>query len=100
MFQYKNIVYADPGKYLIGNHKVGYQFPGELSEFEEKGVDMKVTNCEDCNNFVYDEESETYYCEMELDEDEYMKFVSASFYNCPYYDPYDEYKIVRKQNWI
>ena len=43
MFQYKNIVYADPGKYLIGNHKVGYQFPGELSEFEEKDVDMKVT---------------------------------------------------------
>ena len=43
MFQYKNIVYADPGKYLIGNHKVGYQFPGELSEFEEKDVDIKVT---------------------------------------------------------
>ena len=36
MFKSKNIVYADPGKYLIGNHKVGYQFPGELSEFEEK----------------------------------------------------------------
>ena len=42
MFQSKNIIYADPGKYLIGNHKVGYQFPGELSEFEEKDVDMKV----------------------------------------------------------
>ena len=59
---------------------------------------MKITNCEDCNNFIYDEESETYYCQMDLDEDEYMKFISASFYNCPYYDPYDEYKIVRKQN--
>ena len=58
---------------------------------------MKITNCEDCNNFIYDEESETYYCQMDLDEDEYMKFISASFYNCPYYDPYDEYKIVRKQ---
>ena len=43
MFKSKNIVYADPGKYLIGNHKVGYQFPGELSEFEEKDVDIKVT---------------------------------------------------------
>ena len=43
MFESKNIVYADPGKYLIGNHKVGYQFPGELSEFEEKEVDIKVT---------------------------------------------------------
>ena len=42
MFKYKNIVYATPGKYLIGNHKVGYQFPGELSDFEEKDVDIKV----------------------------------------------------------
>ena len=42
MFQSKNIIYADPGKYLIGNHRVGYQFPGELSEFEERDVDMKI----------------------------------------------------------
>ena len=33
-----------------------------------------------------------------LDEDEMYKFMSGTFYNCPYYDPYDEYKIVRKQN--
>ena len=42
MFQSKNIIYADPGKYLICNHKIGYQFPGELSEFEERDVDMKI----------------------------------------------------------
>lgn len=56
------------------------------------------TNCEDCANFTYDEESDCYCCEMNLDEDEYMKFISASFYNCPYYETNDEYKIVRKQN--
>ena len=42
MFQSKNKKYADHGKYLIGNHKIGYQFPGELSEFEERDVDMKI----------------------------------------------------------
>lgn len=57
-----------------------------------------MTNCEDCNNFVFDEESQSYYCEMELDEDEYMKFLSASFENCPYYVSGDDYKVVRKQN--
>lgn len=57
-----------------------------------------MTKCEDCNNFSFDEESETYYCEMELDEDEYMRFVGATYDNCPYYEPGDEYKIVRKQN--
>ena len=36
---------------------------------------------------------------MNLDEDEYIKFLSASYYDCPYYEPDDEYKIVRKQNW-
>ena len=51
MFKSKNIVYADPGKYLIGNHKVGYQFPGELSEFEEKDVDIKVTK--KGNRYIY-----------------------------------------------
>lgn len=58
----------------------------------------KITNCEDCNNYTYDEESGCYCCEMDLDEDEYIKFVSATFYNCPYYEPGDEYTIVRKQN--
>lgn len=55
-------------------------------------------NCEDCNNYVYDDEYDCYNCEMNLDEDEYVKFMSSSFFNCPYYESGDEYKIVRKQN--
>ena len=51
MFQSKNIVYADPGKYLIGNHNVGYHFPGELSEFEEKDVDINIVK--KGNRYVY-----------------------------------------------
>ena len=47
------------------------------------------TNCESCANYVYDEESDCYCCEVDLDED--------TFYQCPYYQLDDEYRIVRKQ---
>lgn len=57
----------------------------------------KRTNCESCSNYAYDEEYEYYVCEMNLDEDEMRKFVSGSFFECPYYQLEDEYKIVRKQ---
>lgn len=55
-------------------------------------------SCETCANYIYDEESDTYFCDMSLDEDEMARFLTSSTYNCPYYDFYDEYKIVRKQN--
>jgi hypothetical protein len=35
---------------------------------------------------------------MNLDEDEMGKFMTDSFYDCPYYQYDDEYAIVRKQN--
>ena len=59
---------------------------------------MKKTACESCANYVYDAESDCMYCEIDLDEDEMQRFWSSQTYNCPYYDFYDEYKIVRKQN--
>ena len=34
----------------------------------------------------------------DLDEDEMMRFLSESFYNCPYWRNGDEYAVVRKQN--
>ena len=58
--------------------------------------------CENCSNYIYDDESECYICNMPLDEDEMARFISSSVgnggYTCPYFDFYDEYKIVRKQN--
>ena len=48
-------------------------------------------------NYFYDEECGYYVCLVNLDEDEMEKFMSSSFYNCPYYQLYDEYKIVKKQ---
>ncbi len=54
-------------------------------------------NCEQCNNYVYDEDYECYTCEMDLDEDEMAGFLAGTFWDCPYYRPGDEYLIVRKQ---
>jgi len=55
------------------------------------------TNCEFCNNYIYDEVYECYICQVNLDEDEMVKFLRNSFDNCPYYHTNDEYKTVRKQ---
>jgi hypothetical protein len=55
-------------------------------------------NCEQCNNYVYDEDYECYTCEMDLDEDEMARFMSYSDWDCPYFQMDDEYAIVRKQN--
>ena len=59
---------------------------------------MKKTACESCANYVYDEESDCMYCEVSLDEDEMMRFLSSQTYSCPYFQLDDEYGIVRKQN--
>lgn len=57
-----------------------------------------MSMCEECRNYVYDEEWDYYVCEVNLDEDEMMRFMTESDYNCPYYQRDDEYEIVRKQN--
>lgn len=58
----------------------------------------RITNCESCEFYDYDEEYEAYVCNMSLDEDELYRFMSGTNQQCPYYRYYDEYKSVRKQN--
>ena len=57
----------------------------------------EVSNCETCVNFVYDDEDECYVCDMNLDEDDMVRFLTGTFDNCPYYQLDDEYRIVRHQ---
>ena len=59
---------------------------------------MSDKNCESCANYLYDEEFDCYYCDINLDEDEMMRFLSHQTKGCPYYNHYDEYGVVRKQN--
>lgn len=54
-------------------------------------------SCESCMYYNYNEEYEYYECEINLDEDEYMRFITSSSRQCPYYKFGDEYTIVRKQ---
>lgn len=63
-----------------------------------KEVIFVATNCEICANYYYDEESEEYCCDISIDEDEMVRFLSSPNYNCPYFRLDDEYGIVRKQN--
>ncbi len=59
---------------------------------------MKSTICENCANYVYDEEYDEYVCDAYLDEDDMERFLSSDNSACPYFNGYDEYGIVRKQN--
>lgn len=56
------------------------------------------TICENCVNYVYDDENDCYGCDARLDEDEMMHFLTHQTKNCPYFRFYDEYSIVRRQN--
>ena len=58
---------------------------------------MTQSACDTCAYYSYDEDYECYVCDMDLDEDELVRFLSDTHYNCPYYRNGDEYAVVRKQ---
>lgn len=55
------------------------------------------TNCESCVFYDYDEETDAYYCTVNLDQDDLADFLAGTARACPYYRFYDEYKSVQKQ---
>ena len=57
----------------------------------------KQGGCETCTYFTYDEYYECYVCDIDMDEDEYVRLRSDDHYSCPYYRNGDEYLVVRKQ---
>ena len=57
-----------------------------------------VSNCESCVYFEYDEDLDADVCTVDLDEDEYARYLNGKNASCPYYKYYDEYKSVQKQN--
>ncbi len=59
---------------------------------------MTVALCDNCAHFAFDDEYETYYCDVNLDEDDMARFMTGNTDNCHYFQLYDEYKIVEKQN--
>lgn len=54
-------------------------------------------SCELCANYVYDEDDDEYYCDADLDEDEFMRLIENNYKQCPFYRNGDEYSVVRHQ---
>ncbi len=54
--------------------------------------------CDNCANYMYDDENDCYYCDANLDEDDMRRFITANTDNCPFFNFYSEYDVVRKQN--
>lgn len=53
--------------------------------------------CETCANYCYDEEYEEYLCDVNMDEDEYVRIMTNRREVCPFYRNGEEYRVVRKQ---
>ena len=53
--------------------------------------------CDFCINYIYDEDAEGYICDVDMDEDDYVRLKSDKYSTCPYYRNNDDYLIVRKQ---
>ena len=58
---------------------------------------QRVSNCESCEFYDYDEYLDAYICTQNLDQDEMAQFLGRNTASCPYYRFYDEYKSVHKQ---
>ena len=55
-----------------------------------------MTQCETCCFYNDDEEYDEYICDVDLDEDEMVRFLSGRG-DCPYWRPGDEYRTARRQ---
>ena len=56
-------------------------------------------DCENCWYNCYDEDEEAYYCRMDIDEDEWARYINSprARRRCPYFIKADEYFLSRKQ---
>lgn len=62
---------------------------------KERAFSMSI--CDTCSNYQYDEDYEYYVCMVDLDEDDMSHFLQGGSFDCAFYQPDDEYRIVRKQ---
>lgn len=53
--------------------------------------------CESCAYFAYDEDYEEYFCTVDMDEDDYARFLADRSSICAFYRNGDEYAVVRHQ---
>jgi len=56
-----------------------------------------MNQCDTCLFYIYDDVSQEYFCDCDMDEDELLQLMSSKERSCPYYRDGDEYKTVRHQ---
>ena len=56
-----------------------------------------MNSCDTCVNYVYDEDDESYECDVSMDEDDVYRLNANPKAECPYYRNNDEYEVVRHQ---
>ena len=56
-----------------------------------------MASCETCQYAFVDEETGEAVCDLDLDEDEIVRFSGRTYKECPFYKDGDEYKTVRHQ---
>lgn len=69
----------------------------EAAAVEDISVTKTGGTCDTCAYLVYDDDYEEYVCDVNMDEDDYVRLMSDRFRSCPYYCNGDEYRIARKQ---
>ena len=77
--------------------KCGFCYNAIIKTEQKREEPPMQSSCEYCRNYVYDDEYDSYFCQVNLDEDDLARMLSGSADSCPYFQMYDEYKIVRKQ---
>lgn len=56
-----------------------------------------ASNCEECVFYDYEEETDTFFCSVDLDEDEMERFLRGATAQCSFYRRNDEYRTARRQ---
>ncbi len=55
------------------------------------------SKCESCVFYMFDEEYDDYVCDMDLDEDDMVRFLAGRADDCPFWRPGDDYRTARRQ---
>ena len=68
-----------------------------FDRIQERSEVMSLMECESCAYYLYDEEYEELYCDIDMDEDDACRLMEHPESHCPYYRNNDEYAVVRHQ---
>lgn len=83
-------------------HRLGSKDSGGVLKISSNDGDVKMSGsfdilCETCANYSYDDEDEEYYCDVQMDEDEFSRVMLSQRKACPFYRNGDEYEVVKHQ---